>query len=311
MNKIHNTTSSTSPSFQQLDLNLLKVFEALYQERNMSRAAQRLHLTPSAISHAVKRLRRQLNDTLFLRQGNMMQPTPLCESLAPALINNLGQLRQILQLSGQFTPQTAINDFRIGIHEALEKLLLPPLITALADQAPGTSLASHGLERAHMPRQLAGGSVDMAIDVSLPISEPVLHRPLLTDRFCVVMAQHHPLAEKLHKHDYAQARHISVSHRASGPAVEDIALRQQGVNRNIALHCQSYSTAISVVRQSSLLLTMPRKLVQAIDQPGIKVLPSPVSIADIAIHLYWHKNTDAHPALNWLRKRICELALQL
>lgn len=120
MNSNHNRNTQSGSPFQQLDLNLLKIFEALYQERNMSRAAQRLHLTPSAVSHAIKRLRSQLADPLFSRQGNMMQPTALCESLAPALINNLDQLRQILQLSEQFSPQTAVNYFRLGIHEALE-----------------------------------------------------------------------------------------------------------------------------------------------------------------------------------------------
>ncbi|GGD60128.1 LysR family transcriptional regulator [Lacimicrobium alkaliphilum] len=311
MNSIHSKTTHSSSPFQQLDLNLLKIFEALYQERNMSRAAQRLHLTPSAVSHAIKRLRTHLADPLFTRQGNVMQPTALCESLAPALINNLGQLREILQLSEQFSPQTAVNYFRIGIHEALEKLLLPPLAAALAAQAPGTSLASYALERSQMARQLAGGTVDIAIDVSLPISEPVLHRPLLSDRFCVVMAQEHSLYAKLNKKAYAQARHISVSHRASGPAIEDIALRQQGVNRRIALHCQSYGSAINVVRQSDLLLTMPAKLAGALNQDGIVICNAPVTIADIAIHQYWHKNTDNHPALSWLRQLTHAVALAL
>ncbi|WP_231730988.1 LysR family transcriptional regulator [Lacimicrobium alkaliphilum] len=130
MNNIHNRPTHSSSPFQQLDLNLLKIFEALYQERNMSRAAQRLHLTPSAVSHAIKRLRNQLADPLFSRQGNMMQPTALCESLAPALINNLDQLRQILQLSEQFSPETAVNYFRLGFMRRWRNLYyrhwLPP-----------------------------------------------------------------------------------------------------------------------------------------------------------------------------------------
>lgn len=162
-----------------------------------------------------------------------------------------------------------------------------------------------------MARQLAGGTVDMAIDVSLPISEPVLHRPLLSDRFCVVMAEDHPLHTRLSKINYAQARHISVSHRASGPAIEDIALRQQGVNRQIALHCQSYGSAINVVRQSELLLTMPVKLAGALNQDGVVTCDVPVSIPDIAIHLYWHKNTDNHPALSWLRQLLQFVATRL
>ncbi|WP_231730987.1 LysR substrate-binding domain-containing protein [Lacimicrobium alkaliphilum] len=185
------------------------------------------------------------------------------------------------------------------------------MATALAAQAPGTSLASYGLERSQMVRQLAGGAVDMAIDVSLPMSEPIMHRPLLTDSFCVVMAQKHPLHARPDRKTYAQARHISVSHRASGPAIEDIALRQQGVNRQIALHCQSYGSAINVVRQSELLLTMPVKLAGALNQDGVVICDVPVSIPDIAIHLYWHKNTDVHPALSWLRQLLQNVASAL
>ena len=87
---------------QQLDFNLLKVFESLYLERNMTTVANILFISPSAVSHAIKRLRLVLNDQLFVRQGQQMQPTPLCQNIAPQLIETLGKLRQILQTCGDF-----------------------------------------------------------------------------------------------------------------------------------------------------------------------------------------------------------------
>ncbi|AWL12383.1 Nodulation protein D [Saliniradius amylolyticus] len=292
--------------FQQLDLNLLKIFEALYIERNMTRAAHRLHLTPSAVSHAVKRLREHLDDPLFVRQSQRMQPTMLCESLAPALLENLAQLKHILQLREAFDPDTAQHQFRIGIHEALEKQLLPPLITQLSHRAPGMGLTSVGFRRRRMDKELSTGTIDLAIDVALPVTAPILHQPLMNDNFCVALRRDHPLlaGQSLTSEAYRQASHISVSHRSQGPAVEDISFQQQGLERRIACQCQSYVTALAIAASTDFLVTLPQSIARLLDDGRLRQLPLPISTPPLEIHLYWHKNSDSNPALSWLRKQI-------
>ncbi|MFC6439267.1 LysR family transcriptional regulator [Bowmanella sp. JS7-9] len=291
----------------QLDLNLLKVFEVLYQQRNMSAAAQILCISPSAVSHAMRRLRTTLQDDLFVRQGQRMQPTPACERIAPALIAALTRLREVLSQCGEFSLATSTQTFVLAMHDAIEAVLLPALLPLLQSMAPNTRLHSVRVERDNMPKLLASRQLDMAIDVALPLKAPILHRPLSRDKFAVLMRRDHPLATGLNQQTYLAARHITVSSRASGPALEDIGLLQQGVNRDIHLRCQSYHSARHLVSGSDLLLTLPWLIGQHLQSPATLLCDLPLSLAPIDSQIYWHQQTDQDPALSWLRAQIEQL----
>ncbi|MDP5031340.1 MAG: LysR family transcriptional regulator [Paraglaciecola sp.] len=296
----------------KLDLNLLKVFESIYQEQNMSRTAELLHITPSAVSHALKRLREALDDPLFVRSNNQMLPTSVCQRMAPMIIDNLSRLRQILQHWGVFNPQTSAHHFRLGMHYALEPSILPLLARMLAAVAPNTTFASIKVERANLTRALAAGHIDVAFDVALPIKPPVLHKKLLIDEFCVMMKANHPLAQSMTEQSYLAAKHIGVSNRPSGAAVEDILLQQQGFARQIGIRCQNYYAAIVIVAESDYLLTMPRRLAtQMLTQFAAKndvVLHElPLVLTGIETHLYWHAQTEQDEALSWFRQQMNHL----
>lgn len=175
---------------QHLDLNLLKVFESLYQERNMTRTAQVLNITPSAVSHAVKRLRETLNDPLFIRQGSQMAPTPACRRAAPQLINHLHQLRHTLQQFAEFDPHSTEQTFQIAIHNALEPLFGPMIYSAMAQAAPNAKLLLMSLDRQQVKRQMAAGQVDFAFDVAQPLGSPFQHIRLFDDPLCVLASKH-------------------------------------------------------------------------------------------------------------------------
>jgi len=307
MNSVH-LGAAMSQAINQLDLNLLKVFESIYQEQNMSRAADVLHITPSAVSHALKRLREVLGDPLFVRSQHSMLPTSACQRMAPQIIDNLSRLRQILQHWGNFVPVTSQHHFRIGLHYALEPTMLTRLITMLHREAPFTSLASIKVERTNLTRALAAGHIDVALDVALPIKAPVMHKKLVDDEFCVVLRQGHPLLDSLNKQTYLGAQHIGVSNRPSGAAAEDIQLQQQGLSRRISLRCQNYYAAAIIAGQSDLLLTLPSQvasqIMSAAPSPSILLLPMPIKLNHIETHLYWHTQTDDDPALSWLRQQI-------
>lgn len=306
MNQIHSRTD-------QLDLNLLKVFEAVYREQNLSRAAQSLYLTPSAVSHALARLRQQFGDPLFVRDGRRMSPTPACQRIAPLLTDALSRLRELLQQWDRFDPAQARQGFRIGMPDATETALLPALAQALHAQAPGATLASVAVARRELGRELAAGQVDLAIDVALPISEPVRHQPLFQDGFCVVMRAGHALAKRLSLKQYLQARHVAVSTRASGQVIEDIALLNLGLQRPIALRCQNYHSACEVVAQSDALLTMPAGLAgRIIGRSRLLRVAVPFALPAAQLHLYWHANSELDPANRWLREvvvGVCERGL--
>jgi DNA-binding transcriptional LysR family regulator len=291
---------------QQLDLNLLKVFESIYQEQNMSRAAEVLHITPSAVSHALKRLREYLGDPLFQRSNNRMLPTPACQRMAPPIIDNLSRLRQILQHWGEFQPLNSQHHFRLGIHYALEPSILPRLAKKLAEFAPNTTFASVKVDRENLTRELGAGHIDMAFDVALPIKPPVLHRKLIDGEFCVLMRKGHPLENSLTQKTYFAAKHIGVSNRPSGDAAEDILFQQQGLSRQISIRCQNYYAANAMLIESDFLLTVPyllgKELMIGMGQSlGVSQVPMPVRLTNIETHLYWHKNTEHDEALSWFR----------
>jgi DNA-binding transcriptional LysR family regulator len=297
---------------QQLDLNLLKVFESIYQEQNMSRAAEVLHITPSAVSHALKRLREYLGDPLFHRSNNRMLPTPACQRMAPQIIDNLTRLRQILQHWGEFKPSISQHHFRLGIHYALEPSILPRLVKRLAEYAPNTTFASVKVDRANLTRELGAGHIDMAFDVALPIKPPVLHTKLIDDEFCVLMRKGHPLEDNLTRKTYFSANHIGVSNRPSGAAAEDILFQQQGLSRHINIRCQNYYAAKAMLIESDLLLTVPfilgkELMVDTGQADGLSQISMPVRLTNIETHLYWHQNTEHDEALSWFRKILVSL----
>lgn len=286
---------------EQLDFNLLKVFEALYLERNMTTVAKRLFISPSAVSHAVKRLRVALNDELFVRQGMLMQPTSVCARLAPPLIDTLNQLRSVLQTAGEFEPNAAQQTFKIAMPEALEPLLLPQIRHHMLQQAPHVKLISMRLERHEMSRQLSAKIVDAAIDIALPLKHPIKHFMLSSDHFCVLMSKAHPAASGLTKQHYLDSQHVAVSSRASGHVLEDFALLAHGYNREIALRCQSYETAKQCLRDSQLLLTLPSLLTELNHNSSFVRQALPMPLPSVKTHLYWHENSEGDESQHWLR----------
>lgn len=294
---------------QQLDLNLLKIFESLYQEQNMTRTAEQMHITPSAVSHAIKRLRECLQDPLFVRSKNQMLPTPACQRMAPLIIDNLSRLRQMLQQWGDFDPGTSQHHFKIGIHDALEPAILPKIIRQMAEVAPNTTLASIKVERNQLGRMLSAGQVDMVFDVAMPMKPPIFHQRMLDDSFSILVDKRLLEDKQLTQRDYFTYQHISVSHRPTGAAVEDLILQGQGLSRNVAIRCQNYYAARDMLLDVPMLLTLPTALAHRLCDDRLLVVALPFKMPNIETHLYWHQNTQHDHALQWFRDLLASIMI--
>ena len=287
---------------QQLDLNLLKVFQTLYIEQNMTRAAEVLHLTPSAVSHSIKRLRDALGDPLFKRRQNKMLPTPMCQRMAPLIIDNLMRLQQSLQQWDEFDPLNSKQHFKIGMHDGLEPTIIPRLSTLLSQQAPNVSYSSIKIDRPNLSRELDAGHIDLAIDIALPIRSPVKHVPLLECDFSVIMRKGHPLENSLNLKNYLSATHLTVSNRATGMTVEDILFQERGHVRNTNTRCQNYFAARELVKHSNHLLTLPKLMGMHLLDSELSLTATPINLPLFSCHLYWHENTEQDVSLTWLRE---------
>ena len=214
-----------------IDLNLFRVFDAIYRERNLTRAAQILCLSQSAVSHALGRLRTQLDDPLFIREAQGVSPTPLADRLWPDIQQALVLLRQSVHRSQDFDALRDVSQITLAMNDELEPTILPMLVQALRAHVPDIQVVSVRLDRANLRADLAAGRLDCAIDIAQPVSADLAHCLLLQDDFVVVSRQ----PRLLDLAAYMAADHITVSSRRTGRVIEDIGLAKLGLERNIVV----------------------------------------------------------------------------
>lgn len=302
---------------RQIDLNLYRVFAVVYRERSLTRAAEILCLSQSAVSHAIGRLRQSLDDPLFVREGQGVMPTLVADKLWPDIDAALNLLRLAAARSHDFDPQRDVTQVTFAMNDELEPSLLPPLVAHLRQQllhvplssatpskATTVPISSVRLDRSSLRADLAARRLDIAIDVAQPVSPDIAHAALASDDFVVVARQ--PL--KLTRERYFAAQHVIVSSRRTGRAVEDMAMAKLGLERQVVLRCQHYEAACKVVAASDCLLTMPRRQVRL--SSGLAVMAMPLALPDLELHAYWHRQRETEPALIWLREQLfCALAV--
>jgi len=290
----------------QVDLNLFVVLEAIYREGNITRAGLQLNLTQPAISHALKRLRDLLQDPLFVRQGPHMVPTPFTRNMIEQVRQALHILEVNLSQSRNFVPEHTRRNFHLSLWEYAEALILPPLLRRLTHAAPGMSITTSRVKRRDLETELASGSVDLAIDIPMTMSDRIRHKWLLNEPFVVIARHGHPaITDKLDLDTYLQQRHIQVSSRRQGPSLIDIELSRRGLRRQVFLRSQHNHTACMVVSETDMLLTLPEHHAQLLNTGLMKrVYPFPLPVPRLEAHLYWHESVENDPANRWLREEI-------
>ncbi len=289
----------------RVDLNLLVVLETIYTEEGITKAAERLHLTQPAVSHALSRLRDLFEDPLFERQGYKMIPTPLTRRLIAPLREHLQGIGTLLNDVQAFDPAVAKRRYVVGLRDYMESTVMPPMMRALSVEGPQMGLSAVRVDRRKMEGELAAGTLDLAIDMLLPVSEQVMHARVHADTMAVVARAGHPAMKDGHLdlNGYLAQRHVLVTSRRSGLGFEDVELRRMGVQRRVALRCQFHFAACRTVSQTDLLLTMPASYATIANQPfGNQVLPFPAPLPPYDAYMYWHASTDNDPANRWLRE---------
>ena len=296
-------------NISRIDLNLLLVLDTIYREGNITRAGAQLHLTQPAVSHALGRLREHLGDPLFTRQGTQMIPTPYTRNLIGPVRQALQLLESSLSHDTAFDPGQTRRTFYLGLRDVFEATVLPPLIERLQFVAPGIEIASVRIDRRDVESELASGSLDLALDVPLAVSEGIRQTRISRDRLVVLARQDHSgIGNTLDIDSYLAQGHVLVSSRRKGPGLEDMELIREGKRRRIALRCQHYFAACRVVSQTDLLLTMPEQYARIANrQFDNRIHAFPMASQALDAHLYWHENADNDPANRWLRNMLRDL----
>lgn len=290
----------------RIDLNLFVVFDAIYAEGSITRAAKRLNLSQPAISHALARLRETLDDPLFVRRRRTMTPTPLAQRIVEPVRQSLQRFEATLTKVDRFDPKTATKRFTVAMRDVLEAEMLPTLMPGIVRAAPGIDLSVVRAERRELEQELAAGTLDAAIDIALPLADEIKRQRLTLERSVVVARKRHPrIKGRLTLAAYLAEEHILVSQRRQGLTFEDFELGRVNAHRRVRLRCQHYYSACRTVSETDLLLTMSGSYARILNEHfGNQLLPFPIKAPVYDMHVYWHADADNDPAHKWLREQL-------
>jgi len=310
-------------NFRTLDLNLLRVFDEVMAERSLTRAARNLSLSQPAVSNALRRLRETLGDDLVVRSGQGMAPTARAMALWPTVREALQQLQASLAPSG-FEPATANTTFVLAMADATAAELMPGLVDALEQFAPGVSLRVVPLSTRDPRRLLDEQAVDLAIGHFPSVLADLVVRAqsgdgvafayqrLYDGEYVCVMRKGHALASgPFTLNRFCAARHMLVSFSGRAYGFIDESLAAIGRNRQIVLTVNQFFTAGRVVAKSNLLTVLPKHFVGVTGiSDQLVQRPLPFEVAPVNVDAVWHRRVDTQNAHVWLRQAVRQSAAQ-
>ncbi len=304
-------------NFRTLDLNLLRVYDAVMIEGSITRAAERLAMTQPAVSNALRRLREAVGEDLLTRAPRGVRPTAFGEALWPQVSAALAQLRHALE-PGDYDPAEDERVFRLTLPDVIAVVLLPPLMARLEALGARARVEVHPLVDRDPRRVLADGEVDFALGyfpevvaalVAQGSGAPLRHRRLAEGRYVCAMRREHPLAGRsLTLDEFCAAEHVLVSFSGRAHGFVDQALASHGRTRRIVLTVNQFFAAAHVVRDSDLLTVLPEDFLPLTGlQDRLVVTELPVDPGIVSVDALWHARHERSAAHRWLLERFEEI----
>jgi len=310
-----------APNFRTLDLNLLRVFDQVMAERNLTRAARNLSMTQPAVSNALNRLRAAMGDKLLVRSGYGVEPTPRAQALWPAIADALRQMESSIA-PGDFTAAEATNTFVLSMADATAAELMPGLVEIIEADAPGVSMRVIPLTTRDPRRLLDEGQIDVAVGFFPAVLADLMaqsqpgalaafgHQRLYGGEYVCVMRRDHPLAGMpMTLERYCSAHHLLVSFSGRPFGFIDESLASLGRKRRVVLTVNQFFTAGRVVAGSDLLTVLPRHFVKVTGMAHELVLCDlPFDVPRVHVDSLWHRRQAQRSDHAWLRLAIAAAA---
>ncbi|TFW28172.1 LysR family transcriptional regulator [Massilia arenosa] len=304
-------------SFLTLDLNLLRVFDAVMTEQNLTRAAGRLAMTQPAVSNAIKRLRESLGDELLIRTAYGVKPTPRAEALWPTVRQALANLEAAVSPE-TFDVAKAHATFRLAMADATAALWLPSLMRSIQQEAPNINIRMVPLTTREPRPMLLRGDIDLAVgffpgvaaQLTSDAVSPIRHERLYSGQYVSVMRKGHALAKgELTLDKYCAANHLLVSFSGRAHGLVDEALAQLGRERRILLTVNQFFTAGRVVADSDLITVLPKHLIASTGMMHALVWRElPFQLPAVHLDMLWHERDSRSPAHKWLRQHLEDMS---
>ena len=308
---LHQNMKTMHPDLSRLDLNLLLAFDALYRHRSVTAAAHELAMSPSALSHALARLRDAIGDALFVRLGNEMQPTVRADDIATWAGDALDTMSKGLARARRFDPAQSDRTFVFAASDYTAFAVLPAFLARIERIAPRLHIRVVHSERKIAVDELAAGRIDFALgyhEESTADAPGIEDFDWFSDDYVVIASARHPdIHRRLTLDQYLAARHAVVTPWNESRGVVDYVLDRLGVERQVAVQLPSVLAAPFVIAESSLLMTVPNRAAQALRHAApIRIFPAPFEIPRYTVKVYSHAKharTDAH---RWIRAQLLD-----
>lgn len=293
------------------DLNLLLLFKVLYEELNVSSAANRLNLSQPALSHKLNKLRHELADPLFVRAARGLTATPKAISISAEILQLVSSLEGFYQHQSGTDFLTQADRLVIYSTDYIESLLLPDLLALLAEQAPAVQLVMRHTQGTLPKQQLERGDCDLAIaGFYRDLPESFYQQKLQTEDFVVLMRSQHPFAKQpLVLDSYCQARHLVTTLTGDLDGLVDQELAKSGLARQVCAGLSGFLSPAHIVAKNDVLLTCLESVAEIAQQanPDLLIRACPVPLPQVQISQVWHSRTQDDPLRRWLRQQIHQL----
>ena len=298
-----------------VDLNLFKVFAAVYNLRNLTHAGEQLSLTQPAVSRSLDRLHHLFNERLFYRAEGEMRPTRTAEMLAPQILEALSMLDTAVASSVEFNPEELAVTFKLGGNDYVSSVILPSLVARISERAPSVFLATIPCTYLDASTLLQRNVIDCAITSSLPSGERMAAQPLFREDYAVISTLDHPMlknGQPLDLETYLACDHILVSYTGSRDGWVDERLAEMGRQRRVIASTHMFLTVPHIIHARPYLCTLPRRLaMQFAKAHPIRVSELPFESQTHLFHLVWPRPQSRNPISTWLRSQIIETCAEL
>jgi len=293
---------------KNIDLHLLEGFEALMRERNVSRAAERMGLSQSAMSDVLARLRKHFDNPLLVRGRGGMQPTPLARELLPTVHDLVARLQALATMSDTFDPATCGMRFKVATSDYTQFLLMPTLAKIMAQQAPSASIDVLPVHILRVEEALDFGEIDIAVAYFPDPPQGLKRRSLFHERYVGIAAKGHPaLAPGLTTKALAAFRHVSVAPSGLNffRQAVDSKLAEHGLSRRVVVTSPHFALAAYLVAFSDLVLALPSRAAERLATVlPLGVFPLPFSLPEFEVAMYWHERSHGSAAHRWFREQV-------
>ncbi len=306
---IAKSNGMNDPSLDQIDFRLLRLFEAIHSAGSITGAAEVLALAQPTVSVGLGRLREHFGDPLFVRTPDGMLPTPLADMLIAPIRDALEALRQISGWRIDFDPASATRNFRIAMTDASHITLLPSILSQVRALAPGVALEASRIDNS-LPHALQSGDIDLALGLIPTLETGFFQQTLFEqDWICLANPSHPRLRSALLLADYQQEGHISIV-LGTGQNLLDKAIREQQIERRVALRLPGFLGLASILASSDLIATLPRQIGTTLaTMGGLAIYECPFAIGHFQVKQHWHGRYHNDPANRWLRSLCARLFL--